>query len=79
MSKRIEAIFENGMLKPLQKLSLKEHEKVEIQVFSLQEWQKRFERVIEKIHLETAHFQPEEIESDIAQALKEYRDEKHGR
>lgn len=73
MSKTIEAIYENGVLKPLQKLQLKEHEKVEIQIFSPEEWQRRFARVIEKIHKKTALFPPEEIDSDIAQAVKEYR------
>jgi predicted DNA-binding antitoxin AbrB/MazE fold protein len=78
MSKNIEAIYEDGVLKPLQKVSLKEHEKVEIQIFSPEEWQKRFKRVIEKIHKKTAQFKPKEIESDIAQAVKEYRDKKRG-
>ncbi len=76
MSKTIEAIFEDGVLKPLQKLPLKEHEKVEIRIFSPQEWQRRFKKVIEKIHLKTAQFQLDEIESDIADALKEVRDKK---
>lgn len=79
MSKTIEAIYENGVLKPLQKLQLKEHEKVEIQIFSPEEWQRRFTRVIEKIHQKTAQFPPEEIESDITQAVKEYRGKKRGR
>ena len=30
MSKTVEAIFENGVLKPLGKIDLKEHQKVEI-------------------------------------------------
>lgn len=30
MSKTVEAIFENGVLKPLEKIDLKEHQKVEI-------------------------------------------------
>lgn len=78
MSKTIEAVYEDGVLKPLQKLQLKEHEKVEIQIFSPEEWQRRFNRVIEKIHNKTAQFQSQEIESDVAQAVKEYRDQRRG-
>jgi predicted DNA-binding antitoxin AbrB/MazE fold protein len=79
MLKTIEAIYEDGVLKPLQKLQLKEHEKVEIQILSSDEWQKRFKRVIEKIHRKTAPFPPQEVDSDIAQAVKESRDERRGR
>ena len=79
MSKTIEAIYEDGVLKPLQKLQLKEHEKVQIQIFSPEEWQRRFKRVIDKIQKNTAPFPSQEIESDIAQAVREYRDKKRGR
>lgn len=79
MSKVIDAIFEDGVFKPLQKVEIKEHEKVEIKVLSLDEWQKRFNRIIEKIHKKTAQYTPEEIESDISQAIKEVRTKKRGR
>lgn len=79
MSKTIQAVYEDGVLKPLQKVRLREHEKVEIQIFSPEEWQKRFKRVIEKIHKRTSRFRPEEIDADIAQAVKERRSGKRGR
>lgn len=79
MSKTIQAVYEEGVLKPLQKVRLREHEKVEIQIFSPEEWKKRFNRVIERIHKKTSRFQPEEIEADIAQAIKEHRVGKRGR
>ncbi|MGR3177662.1 MAG: antitoxin family protein, partial [Candidatus Anammoxibacter sp.] len=34
----IKAIFENGVFKPLQKIDLNEHEKVEIRVLANDEW-----------------------------------------
>lgn len=76
MSKVIEAIFENGVFKPLQNVDVKEHEKVAIKIISLDEWQKRFNRIIEKIHKKAAQYTSEEIESDISNAIRETRKEK---
>ncbi len=78
MSKVIYAIFENGVFKPLQDAGIKEHERVEIKIISLDEWQTRFNRIIKKIHKKAAQYSPEEIESDITQAIKEVRKEKRG-
>ena len=39
--KTIQAVYEDGVLKPLQKVRLREHEKVELQIFSPEEWQSR--------------------------------------
>ncbi len=78
MSKVIDAVFENGVFKPLQDVEVKEHEKVAIKIISLDEWQKRFNRIIEKIHKKAAQYTFEEIESDISDAIKEVRKEKRG-
>lgn len=79
MSKVIDAVFENGVFKPLQKVEIKEHEKVAIKVISLDEWQARFDGIIEKIHKKAALRTSEEIESDISQAVKEVRKAKRDR
>jgi predicted DNA-binding antitoxin AbrB/MazE fold protein len=79
MSKVIDAVFENGVFKPLQDVDIKEHEKVSIKILTHDEWQKRFNQIIEKIHKKTAQFSSEEIEADIAQAIKEVREAKRGR
>ena len=79
MSKVIDAVFEDGVFKPLQNVDIKEHEKVAIKVIIHDEWQERFNRIIEKIHKKTAQFSTEEIEADIAQAVKEVREAKRGR
>ena len=78
MSRVINAVFENGVFKPLQDIDIKEHEKVTIKVIPLDEWQERFNRVIKKIHEKTSKFTPEEIEADIAEAIKEVRKTKRG-
>lgn len=79
MSHVVNAVYENGVFKPLERVSFKEHEKVEIKVLSIDDWQKRFDRIIKKIHKKTSRFSPEEIEADIAVAIKEVREAKRGR
>ncbi len=79
MPRTIEAIYEEGVFKPLQKIDIKEHERVEIRILSKDEWQKRFNSLIEKIHKKSAQYSTEEIEADIAKAIKEVREEKHAR
>ncbi|MBM4053281.1 MAG: DUF104 domain-containing protein [Planctomycetes bacterium] len=76
MSKTIDAIYENGVFKPLQDIEVKEHEKVTIKIISLDEWQKRFRCIIEKIHEKSAHYTHNEIESDIIHSIKELRQKK---
>jgi len=78
MDQVINAIFENGVFKPLEKIEMKEHEKVTIKILSLDQWQSRFNRVIEKIHKRANQYTPEEIETDISRAIKEIREEKRG-
>ena len=79
MAQVINAIFENGVFKPLEKIRIKEHEKVTIKIFSTDQWQSRFSNIIEKIHKKSNHYSPEEIETDISQAIKDIREEKRGR
>jgi len=79
MSRVIDAIFEKGVFRPLQDVKLKEHEKVSIKVISRDEWHRRFDRIIEKIHKKSSRFTPEEIEADISRSIKEVRAEKSGR
>ena len=78
MSKVVNAIFENGVLKPLQKIDLKEHEQVELKILSHDDWQKRFDTVLRKIHARSSQYTSAEIESDIAHAVQEVREEKRG-
>lgn len=79
MTKIINAIFENGVFKPLEKIDIKEHEKVEIRVLSKDEWQKRFNRIIANIQNKAAQYKNNEIEADITQTIKEVRKEKRDR
>ena len=79
MSKVIEAVFENGVLKPVKKLRLKDKQQVKIQILNDEDWQKRFDRVLKSIRNKAARFSPEEIEADIEEAIKEVRSAKRAR
>ena len=76
MTEVINAVFENGVFKPLDKIKMKEHEKVTIKILSLDQWQSRFDHVIERIHRKAKQYTSEEIETDISQAIKEIQEEK---
>ena len=73
MTMTIKAIFENGVFKPLQKIDLNEHEKVEIRVLANDEWQRRFAGVIRRIHNRASQYTDDEIENDIIQTVNECR------
>jgi predicted DNA-binding antitoxin AbrB/MazE fold protein len=76
MSRVINAVFEDGVFKPLQKVDIKDHEKVTIKLMPLDEWQARFNRIIRRIHDKAAQYSSEEIEADITQALREVKEGK---
>jgi len=76
MTEVITAVFEDGVFKPLEKIKMKEHEKVTIKILSLDQWQSRFDRVIERVHKKAVQYTPEEIEADISQAIRDVREGK---
>lgn len=78
MSKIINAVYEDGVFKPLEKIKIKEHERVSIKIIFHDEWRKQFDRIIKKIHKQTAKFSSEEIEAEITEAIKEVRAAKRG-
>lgn len=56
MSKIIDAVYENGIFKPLEDVEVRDHEKVSVKIVSRDEWQKRFDRIIKKIHKKSAQY-----------------------
>jgi len=73
MSQIINAIFENGVFRPSQSVSIKEHEHVTIKIVPLDDWQERFNKIIVKIHAMATQYTPDEIQADIDDAIKEVR------
>lgn len=79
MSRVINAVFGNGVFKPCEKVDVNEHEKVEIKILLVDEWQERFSRIIEKLQKKSAGYSSAQITSDIVKTIKEVRKEKRGR
>ena len=73
MSKVIDAVFEDGVFKPLEKVQLKNKQQVQIKIISDDDWQERFDTVLKSMRNKTAKFPPEEIEADIKEAIREVR------
>jgi predicted DNA-binding antitoxin AbrB/MazE fold protein len=77
MQRLITAVFENGVFRPTQDVEVREHEEVTIKIVSHDEWQKRFDRIIEKIHRKAALYNANEIEADIIAEIKKVREDKN--
>jgi predicted DNA-binding antitoxin AbrB/MazE fold protein len=77
MQRLITAVFENGVFKPTQDVDVREHEEVTIKIVSHDDWQKRFDYIIEKIHRRAAQYRADEIEKDIATEIKKIREDKN--
>ncbi|MGO9015868.1 MAG: antitoxin family protein [Dissulfurispiraceae bacterium] len=73
MPKTIDAIYENGVFKPLKKIRLKDKQQVQIQILSDKDWQRKFDKALKSIRSKTAMFSTKEIETDIKDAIKEVR------
>lgn len=71
MLKTVEAVYENGVLKPTKKLSFPEHSRLRLIVSSEKEWSDEFRMLLRRVHSRTKRFSSEEIEKDITLAAKE--------
>lgn len=78
MSKVINAIYEDKVFKPLQRVDLPEHEKVEIVIRTEFEWKNSFEGLLKRIHSRTRKYSSEEMEADITHAREEVQRERRG-
>lgn len=81
MPKTINAIYENGVFKPLEPVSLKEHERVKLDINLDKRLRTQLKKITESIYKRTDKYSPEEIEANITEASKEvqesYRVKKH--
>jgi len=74
----IQAIFEDGVLKPTEELDLQEHERVRLIITAEAEWQRQFAALLEQVYARTDQFSSEEMEADISAAAQEVRASKGG-
>ena len=65
MPKIIEAIYEDGVFKPLDQVPLPEHTKISLTLSPPKDWSEKFKRLLNKVHQRTKDIPPETIERDI--------------
>jgi predicted DNA-binding antitoxin AbrB/MazE fold protein len=73
MSRVIRAIFENGILRPLETLDLPERSEVELAIQAPDHWASEFTEFLARIHAKTFRFSSEEIEADITATSQKAR------
>ena len=73
MSRVIRAIFENGVLRPLDPLDLPDRSEVELAIQAPDPWAKEFRALLDRVHAKTRRFSGDEIEADITRASRESR------
>lgn len=73
MSITINAVYEDGVFKPLEAISLKEHERVKIDINLDEKLRQRLNQLTESIYKRSEKYTSEEIEKDITDAYKEVR------
>lgn len=69
----IPVVFEDGVLKPLRHLRLKNHERVNIAILSKATWAKAFRKLLRSVHTRPSSLSPHEIEEEITRAREEVR------
>ena len=74
MLKTINAIYEDGVFKPLEPISLDEHEKVRLDINLDERLRKQLEELAEDIYKRTDKYSSEEIEANITEACREVQE-----
>jgi predicted DNA-binding antitoxin AbrB/MazE fold protein len=72
--KTINAIYEDGVFKPLEPISLDEHEKVRPDINPDERLRKQLEELTEDIYKRTDKYSSEEIEANITEAYGEVQE-----
>jgi predicted DNA-binding antitoxin AbrB/MazE fold protein len=67
----VQAVIEDGVLRPSEDLGLQEHERVRLIVTSEAEWERQFAALLAQVQSKTDRFAADEIEADITAATQE--------
>jgi len=74
MAKTINAIYENGVFKPLEPISLKEHERVTLDINLEECLRKQLKKLTEKLYKRSDKYSSKEIEANITEAFREIQE-----
>ena len=73
MQRVIRVVYEDGVLKPLQPVRLRERKTCLVSVYPEDEWQKDFDALLRNVHRRTRRYSPATIEADITKARAEVK------
>jgi predicted DNA-binding antitoxin AbrB/MazE fold protein len=73
MGETFHAVFENGVLRPLRRLRLKQKSRVLITLYSEPRWRSDFERLLTRMRSRTKAVPQEIVEAEIARARDEVK------
>ena len=73
MEETFRAVYENGVLRPLQPLRLKERSQVLVTLYRETQWRKDFERLLRRMRTRTKAIPQELIEAEVTQARAEVK------
>lgn len=73
MPKTIEAVYEDGVFKPLDQVPLPEHSRICLTLSPPKDWSEKFRRLLKKVHQRTKDIPPEAIERDITLVSRKAR------
>ena len=73
MQRVIRAVYENGVLKPLERVRMRERKVCLLSIYPEEEWRKDFEGLLRRIHRRTKRNAQSDIETDITAARAEVK------
>jgi predicted DNA-binding antitoxin AbrB/MazE fold protein len=73
-----QAVFENGVLRPLRPLRIREKSRVTVTLCSETEWRSQFDRLLRKMRARTKTVGQRELETEVSQARAEAKAKRRG-
>ena len=73
MERTFQAVFEKGVLRPLEPLRLKEKSRVTVTLREESKWRNDFDRLMRKMSQRTRSIPQKEIEAEVSQARAEVK------
>jgi predicted DNA-binding antitoxin AbrB/MazE fold protein len=69
----IRAVFENGVLRPLQPLRLKEKSRVTLRMYAEKEWRDELEKLLRRMKSRTKNVRQSDVDAEITKARAEVK------
>ena len=69
----IRAVYENGVLRPLQPLRLKEKSRVTLRMYAEKEWRDELEKLLRRMKNRTKNVRQSDVDAEITKARAEVK------